>query len=116
MQPACTASCPLRAFDFGPLGELVEKYGDVRFCEGMPAPDATGPAFLIWNPREKQPLVPYDAEEAIALNRQRGDLGMLFEGAEDLVSFDEGTVRRDELRMKHGTVVEFMRATRNDMA
>ena len=41
---------------------------------------------------------------------------MLFEGAEDLVSFDEGTVRRDELRMKHGTVVEFMRATRNDMA
>ena len=116
MQPACTASCPLRAFDFGPLDELVEKYGDVRYCEGMPAPDATAPAFLVWNPREKQPLVPYDAEEAIALNRQRGDLGTLFEGAEDLASFDEGTVRRDELRMKHGTVVEFMRATRNDMA
>ena len=116
MQPACTASCPLRAFDFGPLDELVEKYGDVRYCEGMPAPDATTPAFLVWNPREKQPLVPYDAAEAIALNRQRGDLGTLFEGAEDLASFDEGTVRRDELRMKHGTVVEFMRATRNDMA
>ena len=111
----CYDACPYGAPRFA-SGELVEKYGDVRFCEGMPAPDATGPAFLIWNPREKQPLVPYDAEEAIALNRQRGDLGMLFEGAEDLVSFDEGTVRRDELRMKHGTVVEFMRATRNDMA
>ena len=96
--------------------ELVEKYGDVRFCEGMPAPDATSPAFIVWNPRDKQPLVPYDAEEAIALNRQRGDLGTLFESPEDLSSFDEGTVRRDELRMKHGTAVEFMRATRNDMA
>ena len=49
MQPACTASCPLRAFDFGPLDELIEKYGDVRQCEGMPAPDATKPAFIIWN-------------------------------------------------------------------
>ena len=47
MQPACTMSCPLRAFDFGPLDELIEKYGDVRYCEGMPAPDATNPACSI---------------------------------------------------------------------
>ena len=130
--PACAKACPNGALykedEFGAV--LVDQdkcdgcrkcydacpYGDVRYCEGMPAPDATAPSFLVWNPREKQPLVPYDAAEAIALNRQRGDLGTLFEGAEDLASFDEGTVRRDELRMKHGTVVEFMRATRNDMA
>ena len=31
-QPACTQSCPLRAFDFGPIDELIEKYGDVRYC------------------------------------------------------------------------------------
>ncbi len=84
MQPACTASCPLRAFDFGPLDELVEKYGDVRYCEGMPSPDATNPAYLIWNPREKTPLLPYDVKEAIALNQQRGDLGTMFESEEDL--------------------------------
>ena len=66
MQPACTMSCPLRAFDFGPLDELIGKYGDVRYCEGMPSPEATKPAFLIWNPREKTPLLPYDAAEAIA--------------------------------------------------
>ena len=35
MQPACTMSCPLRAFDFGPLDELIEKYGDVRYCEAV---------------------------------------------------------------------------------
>lgn len=36
MQPACTASCPLRAFDFGPLDELIEKYGDVRSVRACP--------------------------------------------------------------------------------
>ena len=71
---------------------------------------------LIWNPRYKTPLLPYDAAEAIALNQQRGDLGTLYESEEDLASFDEGTIRRNELRMKHGTAVELMRATRNDMA
>ena len=116
MQPACTMACPLRAFDFGPLDELIEKYGDVRYCEGMPAPDATNPAFIIWNPREKTPLLPYDVDEAIALNQQRGDLGTMFESEEDLKVFDEGTIGRDELKMKHGSVIELMRATRNDMA
>ena len=115
-QPACTQSCPLRAFDFGPIDELVEKYGDVRYCEGMPSPDATKPSFIIWNPREKTPLIPYDADEAIRLNQQRGDLGTMFESPEDLTTFDEGTIRRNELQMKHDSVVELMRATRNDMA
>ena len=116
IQPACTASCPLRAFDFGPLDELIEKYGDVRYCEGMPSPDATNPAYLIWNPREKTPLLPYDVKEAIALNQQRGDLGTMFESEEDLTVFDEGTIGRDGLKMKHGSNIELMRATRNDMA
>ena len=115
-QPICTLSCPLRAFDFGELDDLVEKYGDVRYCEGMPSPEITKPAYLVWNPREKTPLIPYDADEAIKLNQQRGDLGTMFESEEDLKTFDEGTIRRDELKMKHETVVELMRATRNDMA
>ena len=115
-QPACTQSCPLRAFDFGPIDELVEKYGDVRYCVGMPSPEATKPSFIIWNPREKTPLLPYDADEAIRLNQQRGDLGTMFESAEDLKTFDEGTIRRNELQMKHDSVVDLMRATRNDMA
>ena len=98
------------------LDELIEKYGDVRYCEGMPGPDATSPAFLIWNPREKTPLVPYDVKEAIALNQQRGDLGTMFESEEDLTVFEEGTIGRDGLKMKHGSNIELMRATRNDMA
>ena len=105
-----------RLFTHPAYHELIEKYGDVRYCEGMPAPDATSPAFIIWNPREKTPLLPYDVDEAIALNQQRGDLGTMFESEEDLKVFDEGTIGRDELKMKHGSVIELMRATRNDMA
>ena len=33
---------------------------------------------------EKTPLLPYDVDEAIALNQQRGDLGTMFESEEDL--------------------------------
>ena len=40
----------------------------------------------------------------------------MFESEEDLKVFDEGTIGRDELKMKHGSVIELMRATRNDMA
>ena len=87
-----------------------------RLAEGMPAPDATKPAFIIWNPREKTQLIPYDVDEAIRLNQQRGDLGTMFESEEDLTTFDEGTIRRDELVMKHASNAELMRATRNDMA
>ncbi len=116
MQPICTLSCPLRAFDFGPLDQLIEKYGDVRYCEGMPDPAATKPAFLVWNPREKNQLIPYNVDEAIKLNQQRGDLGTMFESEEDLTTFDEGTICRDKLVMKHANNAELMRATRNDMA
>ena len=115
-QPACTMSCPLRAFDFGPLDELMEKYGDVRYCEGMPSPDATKPGLPHLEPAREDPAHPYDAEEAIALNQQRGDLGTMFESEEDLTVFEEGTIGRDGLKMKHGSNIELMRATRNDMA
>lgn len=115
-QPICAASCPLRAFDFGPLDELIEKYTDIRYCEGMPSPDITNPAYLIWPQREKTALIPYDADKAIELNQQRGHLGTMFESPEDLSTFDTGTISRNELQMKHGSAEELMRATRNDMA
>ena len=82
----------------------------------MPAPDATHPSYLIWPHREKTPLVPYDADRAIELNQQRGDLGTLFESPDDLARFDQGTIGRSELRMKHDNAAKLMRATRNDMA
>ncbi len=34
-QPICVSSCPTRAMDAGPLGELRAKYGDKREAEGF---------------------------------------------------------------------------------
>jgi anaerobic dimethyl sulfoxide reductase subunit B (iron-sulfur subunit) len=116
LPPICAASCPLRAFDFGPLEELIAKYTDIRYCEGMPSPETTEPAYLIWPQRDKEPLVPYDALCAIELNRQRGDLGTMFESDEDLCHFENGTIGRNHLQMKHDSSEKLMRATRNDMA
>ena len=114
--PVCAATCPLRAFDFGPVDDLVAKYGDVRYCPGMPDPSITKPNYLIWNQREKQQLLPYDADKAIELNRQRGHLGTMFDSASDLSEFEDGTIGRDGLRMKFSSNAELLRATRNDMA
>ncbi len=116
LKPVCASSCPLRAFDFGPMEELIAKYTDVRFCPGMPDPELTHPNYLIWNQREKKQLVPYDADEAIELNRQRGHLGTMFESKEDLEQFEDGCIGRSELKMKFASNAELMRATRNDMA
>ena len=115
-KPVCATSCPLRAFDFGPLDELVEKYTDIRYCEGMPTPELTSPAYLIWPQREKRKLLRFDAEEAIALNQQRGDLGTMFESPSDVTDIAEGVIARDKLRMKFANTGEMLRATRNDMA
>ncbi len=92
--------CPLRALDFGPLDELVENTATCAAARACPRPTRRVPRSSSGTRARSAALVPYDAAEAIALNQQRGDLGMLFESAEDLVSFDEGTIRRDELRMK----------------
>lgn len=115
-KPICAESCPMRALDFGPIDELVEKYTDIRACEGMPSPDITHSNYLIWPHREKTPLVPYDPDEAIELNRQRAELGTMYESKEDLQQFEEGTIGRDRLCMKFASNAELMRATRNDMA
>ena len=40
----------------------------------------------------------------------------MFETKEDLTEFESGTIGRSELRMKHESMAELMRATRNDMA
>ncbi len=35
-QPVCVSSCPTRALDFGPLADLMKRYGDSRDLEDMP--------------------------------------------------------------------------------
>lgn len=114
-KPICVLSCPLRAFDFGPVDKLAEKYGDLRQLDEMPDPGITRPAYLLKpNPPKKQ-LIPYDSVKAVALSQKRGNIGTLFESIEDVSNIKEGTVKRNKLQMKHTTNMELMRVTRNDI-
>lgn len=45
--PACVASCPQRALDFGELEELRSKYGDEVAIEPLPTGKYTNPAIVI---------------------------------------------------------------------
>jgi anaerobic dimethyl sulfoxide reductase subunit B (iron-sulfur subunit) len=47
-QPACVASCPLRALEFGPLEQLREQHPDaVNTLPILPDPNYTQPSLLI---------------------------------------------------------------------
>ena len=47
-QPACVASCPMRALEFGPIEELEEAHPDaVRTTAILPEPTKTSPCTII---------------------------------------------------------------------
>ena len=46
-KPACVASCPMRALDFGTMEELLERYGSLRDVWPLPSPGITDPSVII---------------------------------------------------------------------
>ncbi len=112
--PICVASCPMRALDFGPMDELIKKYGDCRQLEDMPDPATTVPSWVATPHAPKQMLVPFPAEEAVELAKQRGHLGTIFEDEADLAPEDEKIIVRNKLVMKNFTAADVMAATTND--
>lgn len=112
--PLCVASCPMRALDFGPIDELIEKYGDVRKIETMPEPDLTMPNWIAKPNPPKEQLIPYDAEKAIKLSKTRTATDDVYGDYDNLTNFDESDMAISELRMKNATVAEVMAATSSD--
>ena len=113
--PACVAAGPMRALDFGPIDELVKKYGDVRQIETMPSADITSPNWIAKPNPPKEQLIPYDAEKAIELTKRRTATDDVYAGDYDSVTeFDADVVCISELRMKNATVAEVMAATSSD--
>jgi anaerobic dimethyl sulfoxide reductase subunit B (iron-sulfur subunit) len=45
--PACVSACPMRALDFGELGDLQARYTGVRAVSPLPDPELTQPSILI---------------------------------------------------------------------
>ncbi len=115
LQPQCALACPMRAFDFGPLDELVEKYGETRDLDGLPISEITKPSMVFKPLKARKDLVPFNVEKVLALNADRGELPSLFEDVRAVIDIPEGLVLRGELKMKHDSAESLMRATRNDL-
>jgi anaerobic dimethyl sulfoxide reductase subunit B len=70
-KPMCVVSCSMRALEFGPLEELVRKYGNLRRLEDMPKETFTQPAVVFKPADPKVSVIPYDAARALKLWQKR---------------------------------------------
>jgi anaerobic dimethyl sulfoxide reductase subunit B (iron-sulfur subunit) len=115
--PVCVESCPQRALDFGPLTDIIQKYGNVRQLEDMPSPDLAKPAIVFKPHAQKKTLVPWDANKAIELFGKRDALAPLpplYTSSTDATQTYPGLVGRDTLRMRAANAAEAIKNTQHD--
>lgn len=67
LEPACVDACPSRALDWGPIGELREKYGNVDAIAPLPDPTITHPHLVLTPHRDAQP---WNAGSGEIVNRE----------------------------------------------
>jgi anaerobic dimethyl sulfoxide reductase subunit B (iron-sulfur subunit) len=113
-KPICVLACPYRALDFQPLVVLKSKYGENRDLEDLPEGSMTRPSVIFKPHSAKKRLVPYDTRRAVELMMKRDPLPSLFDSAEDVLEVPEQTISRSRLVIRHNSVEELMRRTRND--
>ena len=75
LTPICVLSCSMRALDFGPLTEMIRKYGDLRRLEDMPKDSITRPAAVFKPAAGKKQVVPWDPQRALQLWQKRHSEG-----------------------------------------
>lgn len=114
-KPQCALACPMRAFDFGPIADLEEKYGTLRTLEGMPEAGDIKPSIVYKPMRPKTKLIPYDEERVLELNAQRDDLPKLYENPAEVTDIPDGLIFKNGLRMNSESAAELMRITANDL-
>ena len=51
LAPVCVEACPLRALEFGDIGELRAEHGDACDLEPLPPSTATSPSLVVRPPR-----------------------------------------------------------------
>ena len=115
--PICVESCPMRALDFGPLEDLIEKYGTSRDLQDLPSSSITKPAIIFKSHLAKKNLVPYDEDKALELLKKRDvlyHLSPLYVSERDVTDVPSSLVGRGELTLKPKTVEEARHTTQHD--
>jgi anaerobic dimethyl sulfoxide reductase subunit B (iron-sulfur subunit) len=115
--PVCVEACQMRALDFGPLDDMIKKYGTNRDLEDVPSSATTQPAVIFKPHVAKKQLVPYNVDKALDLLAKRDALAPLpplYTSKTDATQTYPGLVARDKLVMKPANVNEAMRSTQHD--
>jgi anaerobic dimethyl sulfoxide reductase subunit B (iron-sulfur subunit) len=119
MNPICVMACDCRAFEFGPLDQLQQKYGTSRALDEMPDPTVAQPAAIFKAALPRKQVVPYDANKALALWQQRGPLSgpdtpPVFQSAADVTNPPDNLRIRNRLVLNWKTNEELLYLTRHD--
>jgi len=112
--PICILACRTRALNFGPLRNLITKYGEQRDLEDLPSSELTKPSIIFKPHTPKRHLVSYDVKKALEAMRSRDPFPPIFSSTIDLREIPKGIIGRSELVIKHKSVKDLMERTRND--
>jgi anaerobic dimethyl sulfoxide reductase subunit B (iron-sulfur subunit) len=119
LKPICVLSCSMRALEFGPLDEIIRKYGNLRQLEDMPKDSITRPA-VVFKPADlPNKVVPWDSNKALELWQKRhwdsGEpLPDVFEKMSDVTETPTDIVGRRKLVLKGRNSEELMYYTTDD--
>jgi anaerobic dimethyl sulfoxide reductase subunit B len=110
-KPVCVVSCSMRALEFGPVEELVKKYGNLRSLEDMPQDSIARPSVVFKPADARIAVVPWDSSRALKLWRKRqphqGEpLPDIFTAASDVTGAPGEIVGRNRLVLKAKTSEE----------
>lgn len=113
LKPICVLSCSMRALEFGPLGDLIKRYGNLRRLEDMPKDSITRPAVVFRPADGKTEVVPWDSKKALELwqkrNAENGEaLPDVFTEINDVSKASTDIVGRNKLVLKAKNCAELM--------
>jgi anaerobic dimethyl sulfoxide reductase subunit B (iron-sulfur subunit) len=113
LTPICVLSCSMRALAFGPMDDLVARYGNLRCLEDMPKETITRPAVVFKPADQKQDVVPWDSKRALELWQKRHSedgrpLPDLFQDMEEVTNSPTDIVGRNKLVLKAKDSEELM--------
>jgi len=103
----------MRALEFGPLDELIEKYSNLRRLEDMPKDTITRPAAVFKPAEGKMKVVPWDPIRALELWQKRSPengepLPDIFCNVADVTEAPTDIVGRNKLVLKARDSEELM--------
>jgi anaerobic dimethyl sulfoxide reductase subunit B (iron-sulfur subunit) len=114
MIPICVETCRERALDFGPLDDMISKYGTNRDLEDVSSSATAMPAIIFKPHVVKKQLIPYDVNKALELLAKRDPLPPVFSSPSDATEIPVGMIGRDKPVFHPKNVQEAMRTTKND--